>query len=359
MLKSIALLIASLVSLASCAQFHPYQAAGSVIVRTQGYDSYATDRYKPAGPLAARIVGYSLLARQAYIRSVYDTGRPVEDHYQCEGVVSSSGGMPNCTPATVLTDEEREARLLKEWHYVAGCDYFYIDKDHQHRVDEHGKCPKLRGSSAEGLGVQLWIHEDGPVCKEAAIVFRGTVSGDVGDWESNLHWLRRELPGYDQYNQVHDYIINYLGLLDSAPCYREGKTEIVAIGHSLGGGLAQLAAYSDNRIRHVYAIDPSMVIGTDTVAPGRLRKNSQGLHTELIYEHGEILAYPRYLIRQFNPPTACNPRIVTERMKLLKGSPISQHSLTDFNAGLLAVSRGQKPESRPFILQDIPPCASS
>jgi hypothetical protein len=346
-----------LLSLCGCAQFHPVQTPGTVIVRTHGYDSTDKNKNQFGGALAARVAPYALLAKQPYVWDSYDKKRPYRDTYQCDKTISGMYGIPRCSPAVEAQDEAREMRLLSEWHYVAGCDYFYINEKNQHRVDDFGDCPVLTGKYAEGLGVELWVRGNGRVCPEAAIVFRGTVSGDVGDWETNLHWFRRILPGYDQYNQVHDHIGGYLDLLHHALCYREGVTKIVAVGHSLGGGLAQLAAYSDSRIKRVYAIDPSMVIGTNTVAPDVLRANSRGIRMEYIYEHGEVLSYPRYVIRQFNPPTACNPRIVTERFKLLSGTPISQHSLTDFDGGLLLIARGEKPESDPFILKDVPPCA--
>ena len=101
----------------------------------------------------------------------------------------------------------------------------------------------------------------------SVVAFRGTVGGNKGDWESNFHWILRAFPIYDQYDQVRDHVGDFIGHIESDPCYRRGPTQITAVGHSLGGGLAQLAAYSDPRIRRVYAFDPSMVTGYYSVDP--------------------------------------------------------------------------------------------
>ena len=119
----------------------------------------------------------------------------------------------------------------------------------------------------------------------------GTMQGNSGDWESNFHWILRAFPVYDQYDQLRDHIGNFVAHIERDKCYRPGATQIAAVGHSLGGGLAQLAAYSDPKIRRVYAFDPSMVTGYYSVDPRNRDENVKGLRMERVYEHGEILAY--------------------------------------------------------------------
>jgi hypothetical protein len=111
----------------------------------------------------------------------------------------------------------------------------------------------------------------------------------------------------------------------------------------------QLAAYSDSRIRRVYAFDPSMVTGYYSVDPLHRDQNVKGLCMERVYEHGEILAYGRYFMRQFIPLSPCNPRVVSIRFHVIHGSPIAQHSLTDFDNGLLREARGYQPETSPMV----------
>ena len=203
---------------------------------------------------------------------------------------------------------------------------------------------------ADGLGVQIWARKR-VRCQEAVIAFRGTVGGDKGDWASNFHWILRAFPIYDRYDQVRDHVGDFIGHIERDNCYREGVTEVVAVGHSLGGGLAQLAAYSDHRIRRVYAFDPSMVTGYYSVDPPHRDRNVQGLRMERIYEFGEVLAYGRLIMLHYIPLSPCNPRVVSVRFRVFQGAPIALHSLTDLDNGLLRVARGSQPETSPMVLE--------
>jgi pimeloyl-ACP methyl ester carboxylesterase len=201
-----------------------------------------------------------------------------------------------------------------------------------------------------GLGVQIWARK-GARCLEAVIAFRGTVGGDKGDWESNFHWILRAFPIYDQYDQVRDHVRDFIAHVEHDTCFHAGSTEITAVGHSLGGGLAQLAAYSDHRIRRVYAFDPSMVTGYYSVDPPDRDHNVQGLRMERVYEFGEVLAYGRLIMLHYIPLSPCNPRVVSVRFRVFQGAPIALHSLTDLDNGLLRVARGSEPETSPMVLE--------
>ena len=177
----------------------------------------------------------------------------------------------------------------------------------------NAECRRLRRASGSRTA---WGFKSGRArasrCPEAVIAFRGTVGGDKGDWESNFHWILRAFPIYDQYEQVRDHVGDFIGHIERDNCYRKGSTEIIAVGHSLGGGLAQLAAYSDRRIRRVYGFDPSMVTGFYSVDPPNRDRNVQGLGIERVYEFGEVLAYPRLIMLHYHPlvplQSACRQR---------------------------------------------------
>jgi pimeloyl-ACP methyl ester carboxylesterase len=314
--------------LAGCAQLHLTQGPDQVIQRTEGEDNY--DAQQKAGPTAARILPYGLLAEQSYDPSVYTRHKAAP---RATGCISDDP--KDCD---TLRDAKRATEWLNQWRYVWSCN----------GPDECGVRTQGQTEPVGGLGVQVWARK-GARCPEAVIAFRGTVGGDKGDWESNFHWILRGLPIYDQYEQVRDHIGDFIGHAERDPCYRAGATEIIAVGHSLGGGLAQLAAYSDPKIRRVYAFDPSMVTGYYSVDPRDRDQNVKGLRMERIYEHGEILAYGRYIVRQYIPLSPCNPRVVSVRFDVIHGSPIAQHSLTDFDNGLLREARSHPPELSPMV----------
>ena len=317
--------------LSGCAGLHLDQGPDQVIQRTEGEDNYA--QRQKAGPVAARVLPYALLAEQSYDPRVYTNRRAAPRATAC--------GPDDPGDCGVGDDDQRAIRWLNEWRYVWSCN----------GPDECGVRLTGKGETvSDGLGVEIWARKGMP-CSEAAIVFRGTVGGDKGDWESNFHWVLRAFPIYDQYEQVRDHVRDFIGHIEHDSCYRKGVTEIIAVGHSLGGGLAQLAAYSDRRIRRVYAFDPSMVTGYYSVDPQGRDRNVQGLRMERIYEFGEVLAYGRLIMLHYIPLSPCNPRVVSVRFRVFQGAPIALHSLTDLDNGLLRVARGSEPETSPMVLE--------
>jgi hypothetical protein len=323
--------------LTGCAQLHLTQGPDQVIQRTEGQDNY--DVKQVAGPTAARVLPYALLAEQAYDSRVYAKHRIAPRATDC-----ISDDAQNCD---TLRDSRRVAAWLDQWRYVWSCDG---PKECEVRISGQNE-------PVGGLGVQIWARKGKP-CSEGVIAFRGTMQGNKGDWESNFHWILRAFPVYDQYDQVRDHIGDFVAHIERDKCYRAGATQITAVGHSLGGGLAQLAAYSDPNIRRVYAFDPSMVTGYYSVDPRNRDENVKGLRMERIYEHGEILAYARYVMRQFIPLSPCDPRVVSVRFDVIHGSPIAQHSLTDFDNGLLREARGYQPEISPMVDEKCAPDGS-
>jgi pimeloyl-ACP methyl ester carboxylesterase len=317
--------------LSGCAGLHLDQEPDQVIQRTEGEDNYA--QKQQAGPVAARVLPYALLAEQSYDPNVYATHTFTPRASAC--------GVNGAADCAARADDERAAGWLHEWRYIWTCN----------GADACGV--RMTGQSepvAGGLGVQIWARK-GARCSEAVIAFRGTVGGDKGDWESNFHWILRAFPIYDQYDQVRDRIGDFIGHIEADSCYRKGATELIAVGHSLGGGLAQLAAYSDRRIRRVYAFDPSMVTGFYSVDPPNRDRNVQGLGIERVYEFGEVLAYGRLIMLHTIPLSPCNPRVVSVRFRVFQGAPIALHSLTDLDNGLLRVARGSEPERSPMVLE--------
>jgi hypothetical protein len=173
-----------------------------------------------------------------------------------------------------------------------------------------------------GLQFHVWRRKD---CSEGVIAFRGSDRGDLGDWLSNFRPFLRLLPIADEYEQVS---LHAREIVTRATCAGRA-TPVVAVGHSLGGGLAQQASYNDERIRYVYGFDPSPITGFFDVALPQRTRALQNLGIDRVYESGEILSSPRYLIGGILNPRACNPRVRLVRFNTEPlGRPAAQHDIS-------------------------------
>jgi hypothetical protein len=161
-----------------------------------------------------------------------------------------------------------------------------------------------------GPTFQVWSkedtsHESGRAqsnvesCSEVSIGFRGTVPGSSDEisnarviagvekiYDTSYTWLRRNI----------DAIINHVVKLE---CYEHAKSPIiVSLGHSLGAGLAQLAALANNpnrpdkvRIDKVFAFEPSPDTGGDLVEDGIRKANINGLEIDRVGQVEDVSAY--------------------------------------------------------------------
>ena len=193
-----------------------------------------------------------------------------------------------------------------------------------------------------GLYVEVWEKDSSPPV--VAVVFRGTETTSWKDWVSNFRWLLRFIPFYpDQYTVVAQTVgkevLDDLNrkIADGKEQYKEIR--IITTGHSLGGGLAQHLAYSlpqtsspDGkllpRVSNVYGFDPSPVTGWYSVGRQLRTANAKGLEIDRVFEHGEILAYLRLVLRYINPPNVSDPSIREIRYNFVDSiNPFSSHSM--------------------------------
>jgi hypothetical protein len=195
------------------------------------------------------------------------------------------------------------------------------------------------------------------------VIFEGTNFKELKDWKANLRWFLRFLPGYtDQYTlAANDAALEFLDHLQAAPHrYTIGSephplrnsdgnpVQILATGHSLGGGLAQQFAYSfaqrprtsrGPKVAKVFAFDPSPVTGWFSTANPPRDYNAEGLVVERIFEHGEILAYLRLLTSRF-AITSKNPEIWEYRYNFDScANIIKSHSMHSLACGLARLAK--------------------
>ena len=173
------------------------------------------------------------------------------------------------------------------------------------------------------LYFEVWENISKNPC-EVVVVFRGTQ--ELKDWWTNARWITRFIPtGWDQYNLTREEI----GKVADRARKRHGEVRMMTVGHSLGGGLAQQAAYAHPDIKQVFAFDSSPVTGFQNVPEPARTRYKAGIVIERIFEHGEILAYARTFMRQFLPLSERDPVITEIRFNLSKGDAVTQHSMVD------------------------------
>lgn len=187
---------------------------------------------------------------------------------------------------------------------------------------------------ASGLYFEVWEKTAGSVA-EVAVVFRGT--SEPKDWWSNARFITRYVPiGWDQYDQVRRLIA---GVVDRAKARHGQRLRMVTVGHSLGGGLAQQAAYAHPGIKQVFAFDSSPLTGYQSVPVAERAINQRGIRIDRVYEKGEILAYVRGFLREWKLPLSVkDPEIVEVRFNFSRGKSVQQHSMIQLALDLAAAA---------------------
>jgi hypothetical protein len=264
------------------------------------------ERAYRAEPYAALYASYAMISSLAY------TGRENLNRDLC--------------PEHSLLDRQNDAQPIVWMRSLNGSKWKCM-----FGLSETLPCPqRYRDCHPHGVpDLQVW-RRDNPFCNELVIAFRGVKSMDPSDW-SYLRWL---LPRLDENESMQARVED---IATKTGCRRAG-TKIIAVGHSLGGGLAEETAYANGRIRYVYAFDAFPVAGFVTPDSSIRARNKIGLGIDNVYEAGEILSIPRFLLK--GPGTSCNPRVRTVQFNLVPfGLPIEKHRIDTLTVKMLELSR--------------------
>jgi hypothetical protein len=171
------------------------------------------------------------------------------------------------------------------------------------------------------LTYRLWLN-DRVAPTVAVLVFRGTHIR--ADWYSNLRWFDSWVPGvedhYEQTQRITPEIIRHIR------SRYPGPLKIFAAGHSLGGGLAQTAAYTAcGEITGVFAFDSSPV--TKHRAANQCASEQAPKAFYRVFEQSEILSYARFLVRLVLGLRAADPHIEEIKVHLFNGVGVRAHSM--------------------------------
>lgn len=319
-------MVGGVIGLSGCASFS--QDAHQVLVRDPAIGKY--DAPVDAGPHAKRQWVYAAMSDFAYeaarVRSLEDRKMPLPAKDITVEVEACGGRMPPAIP-----DE------WVRWENFPSADLSAVMRKN---------------------GLFLLVLERTAPPREIAVVFEGTNFTEIPDWEANLRWFLRFIPGFeDQYTLTAREVSNeFFQCIRSQPekyqvsessqtlrSARGDEIKIVSAGHSLGGGLAQHFAYTFKqsskestgpKVSEVYAFDPSPVTGWFSAEDPPRSYNAKGLVINRIFEHGEVLAYLRLLTSRL-AVTRQDPSIWEYRYNFdRKASILRNHSIRSLACGL-------------------------
>lgn len=224
-----------------------------------------------------------------------------------------------------------EANYPKDWTCIQG----WHDEIPNTRFDE-STLP------VPGLGVSIWRRRDNRC--ELAVVFRGSDFDELADWKANLRGLLPFSLTKDQYDFVAGEFENVVA---RGGCGKKGS--LVTVGHSLGAGLAQAAAFSNPakynpQVKYVFAFDPSPVTAWLEQTSDEVLERVRFLAIDRVYEVGEMLQAVRYVMQGFANPRVCQPRTRLVRFNRSPDwNPIREHGIDGLRKSFAELARNHVP----------------
>lgn len=237
------------------------------------------------------------------------------------------GGPDNFGDAAIV---EKAKRLFRQWEYQFDSTNYVICANPSDKNCNVDRPDRWTWYSADGLYYQVWARQRANgTCSEVSIAFRGTVNSSIAlalaSWSSNAHGIVPRVD--DEYDQLARRLDAVIEQIKQMGCYKRsnGRVQIVSVGHSLGGGLAEFAAFATKagRIRKVFTFNSSPITAPDLVTDQTWSVNKQRLTIDRLYQEGEVLSkYAVIRNRQQTPPMECDPTVRTVQINAFKaGAP--------------------------------------
>ena len=289
------------------------------------YAVLAVAAYRPILPLAGNQnePGLDSTIGQASQRIPYKDTNYLSSADIAYAVTEEDFGDPETT---------KQARdLMRTWHYQFGHEGYLGCYD-----PDDSECKKALTARwwvlyhAKSLAFQVWArtlpHIPKSICPEVSIAFRGTNISSPSDVISDFKQVVGTFTD-DEYDQLGRNIGAIIGKISRLRCYVPSVTQITAVGHSLGGGLAQFAALAvpasaPTRIVKVFAFNTSPVTAATAVQKGLRQANVNGLSIDRLHQEGELLSTYVGWDQQYPPSSsACNPVVRTVNFDAFKPPP--------------------------------------